>query len=234
MMDAVILAGGLATRLRPLSETVPKAMIQIVGKPFITHQLSLLKKSDFKRVVLCLGYMGDQIRDYLEKNNPWKLDLAFIYDGEKLLGTGGAVKKALPRLSEHFAVIYGDSYLEYKYQRIIKAFDRKRYSTLMTVYKTEDYDKSNIHFRNSQIILYESNSKSPNMKHIDWGFNVFSQRAFKAFEKRETFDLSEVLQQALKDGQLQGLSIRKRFYEIGSPNGLEELEDYLLRKKSKK
>ena len=121
--SVAILAGGLATRIRPITDKIPKALIPIRGRPFVEYQLDLLAEMGLRHVVLCTGYKGEMIEDHLGDGSRFGLSVEYSHDGEILLGTGGALKRALPRLGNRFVVIYGDSYLDEDYRPIVEYFD---------------------------------------------------------------------------------------------------------------
>jgi NDP-sugar pyrophosphorylase family protein len=147
MLPIAILAGGLATRLRPITETIPKALIEVAGEPFLAHQLRLLRRYGFERVVLCVGYLGEMIQAFAGNGAAFGLRVEYAFDGPQLLGTGGALRRALPLLGERFAVIYGDSYLPCDYQAALAAFDDSGKLGLMSVYRNEGrWDTSNVEF----------------------------------------------------------------------------------------
>ncbi|MBF0301163.1 MAG: NTP transferase domain-containing protein [Oligoflexia bacterium] len=235
-VKVLILAGGLATRLRPLTTNYPKILLEVGDRPFVYHQLRLLALNGFKRVELLLGFKGELVESYIRDNELEKLfnlKITYLYDGPKLLGTGGAVKRSLDRdkgsdSSDMFVVLYGDSYLDYDYQKILNSLD-KSCLALMTVYKNDDsFDSSNVVFKDGEILVYDKKNKTQEMKHIDWGFNIFHRDIFLSFHEiyqKEIFDLSEVFQFALKNNCLQGYEVNKRFYEIGSNQGLQELKE---------
>src|SRR5277367_1413517 len=154
-IPVAILAGGLATRLRPITEKIPKSLVPVAGEPFLSHQLKLLHARGIRRAVLCIGYLGEMIQhDFGSEAFGVKLDYSF--DGEKLLGTGGAIKRALPLLGEEFFVLYGDSYLPIKYAPVAEFFQRSGKLGLMTVYRNEGkYDTSNVVFRDGEIVVYD-------------------------------------------------------------------------------
>src|SRR4051812_20102911 len=110
MLPIAILAGGLATRLRPITETIPKALVEIAGEPFLAHQLRLLRGNGYERIVMCAGYRGEMIRDFAGDGGAFGLHIDYSFDGPTLLGTAGAIARALPMLGDAFSVIYGDSY----------------------------------------------------------------------------------------------------------------------------
>src|SRR5579871_1802682 len=148
MVPAALLAGGLATRLRPITETIPKAMVEVAGRPFIDHQLALLRGNGIRRVVLCLGYLGEQIERHLGDGAAHGLELQYSHDGDRLLGTGGALRRALPLLGEVFWVLYGDSYMDIDYQHVLDDFSQRDGLGLMTVLKNNNsWDASNVVFQ---------------------------------------------------------------------------------------
>lgn len=120
-----ILAGGLATRLRPVTTTIPKSMIEVAGKPFIAHQLELVKRNNIENVVICASFLGEQIEEYLGDGKSFDLNIQYSFDGDELLGTGGALKKSLNILGDSFFVMYGDSYLSTDFQSINEYFFQK-------------------------------------------------------------------------------------------------------------
>jgi NDP-sugar pyrophosphorylase family protein len=229
-IPVVILAGGLATRLRPITERIPKSLVPVAGKPFLAHQLELLRSRGIRRAVLCIGYLGEMIqRDFGNEKFGVKLDYAF--DGPKLLGTGGAIKHALPLLGGEFFVLYGDSYLPVEYAPIADFFQRSGRLGCMTVYRNEGkYDTSNVVFAGGEIKVYDKKAKLPEMRHIDYGLSLFKAAAFDSYPAGQLFDLAEVMGKLVREKQLAGYEVRERFYEIGSPAGLAELETLLQSK----
>ena len=228
-IPVAILAGGLATRLRPITEKIPKSLVPVAGEPFLAHQLKLLHARGIRRAVLCVGHLGEMIeRDFGGEKFGVKLDYSF--DGDKLLGTGGAIKRALPKLGDEFFILYGDSYLPMDYAPVADFFHRSGKAGLMTVYRNEGrYDASNVVFRDGEIVVYDKKLKSPEMKHIDYGLSLFKASVFEAFPADEKFDLADVMQKLVREKQLAGYEVPERFYEMGSPAGLAELETLLSR-----
>ncbi len=230
-LPVAILAGGLATRMRPITETIPKILIEIEGRPFAEYQIELLRAHGLTKIVLCVGYLGDMVRDALGDGSRWGVELAYSFDGDKLLGTGGALKRALPLLGDAFFVLYGDSYLECPYEAVESAFEASGKAGLMTVLLNENrWDKSNILFQNAQIQRYDKHNQTPDMLHIDYGLSVLKARTLEAYGDDAVVDLSAVFQNLIQQGQLAGFEVPERFYEIGSPQGLEETRQYLARK----
>jgi len=226
-IPVAILAGGLATRLRPITEKIPKSLVPVAGRPFLSHQLEMLHAQGIRRAVLCIGFLGEIIqREFGSEACGIKLEYSF--DGEKLLGTGGAIKRALPKLDEEFFILYGDSYLPIPYAPVAEAFHRSGKPGLMTVYRNEGlYDTSNVVFREGEIVVYDKKLKSPEMKHIDYGLSLFKSSVFAAYAADQVFDLAEVMGKLVREKQLAGYEVSERFYEMGSPTGLAELEKLL-------
>lgn len=228
LFSVAILAGGLATRLRPLAEKIPKALIDINGEPFLAHQLRLLHAQDIKRVVLCVGYLGDQIVQVIGDGSQFGVQVAYSFDGPTLLGTAGAIEQALPQLDESFFVLYGDSYLTCNYRSVQAAFERCGKNVLMTVYRNEgQWDTSNVEFDHGRILAYSKKKPTPRMRHIDYGLGVFKQTAFAGLQAQCKHDLESVYQDLLQQEQLAAFEVSERFYEVGSLAGLEEIRRHL-------
>ena len=239
-IPVAILAGGLATRLRPITEKIPKSLVPIAGRPFLAHQLELLHARGIRRAVLCIGYLGEMIqREFGSEKSGVKLDYSFdsprqseaAAGGPKLLGTGGAIKRALPMLGGEFFVLYGDSYLPVDYAPIADFFHRSGKRGLMTVFRNEGkFDTSNVVFADGEIKVYDKKNKMPEMHHIDYGLSLFKASVFDAYPDDQPFDLAEVMGRLVREKQLAGFEVGERFFEIGSPAGLAELETLLKSK----
>jgi NDP-sugar pyrophosphorylase family protein len=232
-IPVAILAGGLATRLWPITEKIPKSLVPIAGKPFLAHQLELLHARGIRRAVLCVGYLGEMIQRDFGDGNAFGLRLDYSFDGPKPLGTGGAIKRALPLLGDDFFVLYGDSYLPVEYRPIAEFFRHGGKLGCMTVYRNEGrYDTSNVVFRDGAIAVYDKKNRPPEMRHIDYGLSLFKAAVFESYSAGQPFDLAEVMSKLVREKQLAGYEVRERFYEMGSPAGLAELESLLQSKSS--
>jgi NDP-sugar pyrophosphorylase family protein len=227
-LPVAILAGGLATRLRPLTETVPKSLLRVAGHPFLHHQLVSLRENGISEVVLCVGFLGEAIRSRFGDGRDYGLRIRYSFDGPELLGTGGAIRRALPMLGEAFFVLYGDSYLDIDYAAVAGAFLRSGASGLMTVFRNAGaWDASNVEFSAGRIIAYDKTRRTPAMRHIDYGLSVFSATAFGRHSGAGSFDLSQVQRGLVARGDMAAFEASQRFYEIGSHAGLVELERVL-------
>lgn len=234
-LPVAILAGGLAKRLRPLTGRMPKSLIEVAGRPFIIHQLNLLRRKGLKEVVLCVGYLGEQIQKVVGDGALWGVRVKYVFDGPKLLGTGGALRHALPELGDAFFVMYGDSYLDCDYVAIERFFRRSGCLGLMTILKNmNQWDKSNVVFENGHILRYDKQNRTPEMKHIDYGLGILRATAFEDYFLVLPVDLEQVYQDLLARKQLAGFEVKERFYEIGSPDGLEETRRHILAKENEK
>jgi NDP-sugar pyrophosphorylase family protein len=230
MPAVAVLAGGLATRLRPRTETVPKAMLEVAGEPFIAHQLRLLQREGVRRVVLCIGYLREQIEEFVGDGDRFGLSVTYRADGPRLLGTGGALRAALDDLGPEFLVLYGDSWLDVPYMPIVEAFRAAQRPALMTVFCNEgSWDRSNVWFEDGRIKVYDKRLQLPQMRYIDWGLGMIRSDALAARPTGEPFDLGDFYSELAREGRLAGYEVKTRFYEIGSEDGLRET-DALLRK----
>jgi NDP-sugar pyrophosphorylase family protein len=231
MLPVAILAGGLATRLRPITATIPKALVDVAGQPFICRQFDYLHGQGVRRVVLCIGYMGEMIEAVVGNGSQFGVDVSYSPDGPVLLGTGGAIKKALPMLGDQFFVLYGDSFLPVDFGAVEQAYLGSGLDALMTVLKNGDqWDKSNVLFSNGKLLEYNKRAPRPDMTYIDYGLGVVSARVLDAYPAALPFDLADVYQALSMQGQLAGFEVHERFYEIGSHRGLKETEAYFLTK----
>jgi MurNAc alpha-1-phosphate uridylyltransferase len=228
MLPCAILCGGLATRLRPVTEKIPKSLIPINGEPFITHQLRLLKLKGVTHVVLCVGYLGEMIQEFVGTGTEFGLNVSYSFDGVPLLGTAGAIRKALPLLDSAFFVLYGDSYLTCDYGDVAEAFNASKARGLMTIYRNEGrFDTSNVEADGGLILRYDKRNRTSGMHYIDYGLGVFSESVFSELPANEIRDLTVVYQNLCANGALAGYEVKERFYEIGSEQGIRDLERYL-------
>ena len=228
MLPVAILAGGLATRLRPLTETVPKSLVEINGEPFLWHQLRLLRENGVGRVVLCVSYLGEKVRDSVGDGSGFGLHIDYSFDGSTLLGTAGALKRALPLLGDSFFVLYGDSYLPIDLAAVEAAFRSSGKAGLMTVYSNQgQWDTSNVEFAGGRIVAYDKKQRTPRMRHIDYGLGVLRADALARVPDGQAWDLATLYGELLNAGELAGFEAPHRFYEIGSFSGIEELSSYL-------
>jgi NDP-sugar pyrophosphorylase family protein len=230
MPTLALLAGGLATRLRPITETIPKSMVEVAGEPFIAHQLRLLAREGVSDVVICTGYLGEQIEAYVGDGSGFACHVRYSTDGDKPLGTGGALRRALPLLGERFLVMYGDSYLNTRFRSVYEVFCSRALAALMTVFRNEDrWDSSNVEFADGIVRRYDKLNRTPAMHYIDYGLGVLDAGVVRACPEGTAFDLAELYGGLAGRGMLAGYEIRERFYEIGSPAGLAETDAFIRR-----
>jgi NDP-sugar pyrophosphorylase family protein len=224
-LPIAVLAGGLATRLRPLTERVPKIMIDVAGRPFAEHQIELFRRQGLTEVVYCLAYLAEQVVDALGDGSRWGMKFTYVLDGPRPLGTGGALQRALPSLGESFFVIYGDSYLTCDFRQVEGSFRASGKPGLMTVLRNDDrWDRSNVQYDDGRIVRYEKNQTDQAMRHIDYGLGILTAEAFRPWSHvTEPFDLAAVYQRLIGAGALAGYEVTERFYEIGSAEGLEDM-----------
>ena len=222
-----ILAGGLATRLHPLTHAIPKCLVDVDGQPFVSHQLRLLRDHGIHRVVLCVGHLGQLVRDQVGAGEAFGLDVDYSEDGGQLLGTAGAIRKALSKLGEEFFVMYGDSYLPCNFGELQGVFEARSRPALMAVFRNDgEWDESNVEFGHGDILAYDKRNPTPRMRYIDCGLGIFRREIFSTVPDGSPYDLSDLYQCLLENGSLAAHEVHERFYEIGSFAGLEETRQY--------
>lgn len=232
MFTVAILAGGLAKRLHPITEATPKSLIEILGKPFIDHQLSYLRTQGITSVVICIGHLGEMIQDVVGDGSKWGIKVSYSLDGSKLLGTGGAIQKALPLLGQNFFIMYGDSYLPINFYEVQVEYSDSEKLGLMTIYKNRnEWDKSNVIYSDKKLLEYNKFLKKPSMHYIDYGLTILNAEAMENYPKGTNFDLAIVYNELSMRNELVGKEVFNRFYEIGSHSGLLDTSLFLERNK---
>ncbi len=228
-MQMVILAGGKATRLHPVTKTIPKSMVKIHGKPFLGYQLELLKKNKITDIVLCLGMFSQQIIDYFGDGKDYGASIKYsIEEPDNLLGTAGALKKAENLLNDIFLVMYGDSYLPIDFMRVSKAFQKSKKDSLMTVYKNNNrFDKSNVITDGKTVLSYDKSGKNQSLSHIDYGLLVFKKSVLDIISLNEFKNLDYLITELIDRKQMAAYEVNQRFYEIGTPAGITDFENYI-------
>jgi len=230
-MQCVILAGGLGTRMRPLTETCPKTLLSAGGRPFAWHQLHWLAAQGISEVIYSIGHHGDMIRRYWAHEPSPVPSIRYVDEGERLLGTAGALRLAREQgvLDESFFVIYGDSFLPVEFAPVWRAFQASGRPALMTVLRNEGrWDRSNAIYQPGQVVLYDK-AAAPGMQYIDYGLSCFRR---ELFDNLTQYDLAQLFHDLSRQGRLAGFQVDERFYEIGSPAGLRDFERYLWRTNS--
>jgi NDP-sugar pyrophosphorylase family protein len=230
----VILAGGLGTRVRHVAGDLPKALLPVRGEPFVHHQLRLLRRQGVREVVLVTGYRGELIVDAVGDGGAFGLAVSYVDEGEELHGTAGALRVALDAdaLPGWFAVLYGDSYLPIDLAPVWAAFAEAGRPALLTVLRNEDrWDRSNAVLDRGKITLYDKRPEAsdPRMAWIDYGLGVLARRVVESVPAAVVADLADVYRELSSRGELAGLEVTSRFYEVGSPEGIADLEEYLGR-----
>jgi N-acetyl-alpha-D-muramate 1-phosphate uridylyltransferase len=227
-MQCVILAGGLATRLRPITETIPKSMVEVCGLPFLAYQLEILKRNGVDEVVLCVGHLSEQIEEYFKDGEEFGIKILYSREEEGLLGTGGALKNALSFLQAEFFLIYGDSYLDIDYRPVYDRFLQIDSPLLMTVFKNDNrWVESNVIYDAGSVTVFDKQAHDPAMRYIDYGLSVLSRSILDEIPDGEPYSLDHIYHRLAGEGRLAGYEVFQRFYEIGSPEGLEELRNKL-------
>jgi NDP-sugar pyrophosphorylase family protein len=223
-----ILAGGLGTRLGERVQATPKPLLEVAGKPFLLHQLALLAANGAREVVVCVGYLGEQIEARIGSES-CGLKLSYSFDSPELDGTLGAIRRALPLLGERFLVLYGDTYLRIDYRDVARTWRESGLAAVMTVLRNEGrWDASNAILRDGMVIRYDKRAPVAQMSWIDYGLGGLTSEALSVVEAGES-DLAGLYGRLAQTGRLCGYAAQERFYEIGTPAGLEETDVFLRR-----
>lgn len=226
MLQTVILAGGLGTRISSVSDGLPKSLIKIKNRTFLSWQLELLQKNGVHDLILCLSHKADLIEKYLSEEKFFGMNITISRDGENQLGTGGAIINALPLLNSSFMVVYGDSYLPTSFMEISNFFEKQKRLSLMTVTKySNGNEPKNVLVKNGIICAYSKLNPSPEMNYIDYGLNFFSKRTFENYSMHEKIDLSQIQMNLALQNQLAAFEVTERYYEVGSVQGIIEFEE---------
>lgn len=229
-MQVVILAGGLGTRLRSLTPDLPKALVPVAGRPFVDHQLDLLRAQGLSDVLVCVGHRGDQIETHVGDGARFGLRVRYAReDPARLLGTGGAIVNALPLLDESFLVLYGDSYLPTDHRAVVRAFEARRPEALMCVFRNDGrWDRSNVRVAGDRVVFYSKRAQPGEADCIDYGLSAYRRAVFESYRGGEPpLDLGHVQENLVQAGRMAAFEVGDRFYEIGKPEGLADLERLL-------
>ena len=236
MLQCVILAGGIGSRMRPATEEMPKALLPVLDRPFADWQLELLAGQGVERVLYSIGHKGQMLREHVGDGGRWGLAVSYVDEGSELRGTAGALRLALEEgaLEEEFFVLYGDSYLPVNMAEVQGAWERSDVAALMTVFRNEgEWDQSNAIYADGRVLLYDKDrpaNRVDEMHWIDYGLSVLQRELVaERVPAQGVSDLASLMRELSREGQLAGFEVTERFYEGGSPEGLRDLEEYLGR-----
>jgi MurNAc alpha-1-phosphate uridylyltransferase len=237
-MQAVVLAGGLATRMRPRTERVPKSLLEVAGRPFVDWQLELLAGAGLRQVVLCIAHLGQAIVDHVGDGSRHGVTVRYARetgpDGKgQLLGTAGALRAALPLLEPRFLVTYGDSYLPFDYAApLVRLAEHPDCDGVMSVYGNADrYEGSNVATDGAWVLRYDKRrtpiAGGPALDHIDYGAIALRREVIAALPPGVPLGLDAISEELAVRGRLRAFVVHERFFEIGSPEGWAALDLHL-------
>lgn len=235
-MQAVILAGGLATRMLPRTLTTPKLLLPVAGRPFCDWQLEKIRASGFSCVLLCIAHLGEQVRDHVGNGEKYGLTVLYSDEGPTLLGTAGALHKARSLLADTFLVTYGDSYLPFDYAAPLRMLrEHDDCDAVMTTFRNAGmWEKSNVDTDGTWVHRYEKNRPELKFEHVDYGALAFRRSVIDGLptgpDGTHTGGLEAVQRDLAEKKRLRAFVAHDRFFEIGSPEGLSALEQRLLTK----
>ena len=234
-MQVVIISGGLGTRLKSLASDIPKALVPVAGRPFVEHQLELLRTQGLKEIVICTGHLGDQIENHLQDGAAFGVSIRYSReDAGALLGTGGALVNALPLLAEEFLVTYGDSYLPTPFGAFMDRCHKSGLPAMMSVYRNAGkWDQSNVRVDGNRVGFYSKKAVSGSCDFIDYGLSYFRKEVIRRYAQIALpLDLAVVHEALVSANELGAYRVEERFYEVGKPEGVAELNGYLSRRVS--
>lgn len=228
-LQAVILAGGLATRLGEAARSTPKSLLKVAGRPFLAWQLERLVRSGFRDVLVLTGHLGDAIAAFVGDGSSFGVRASTLPDGPALLGTAGALRHALGELDDEFLVTYGDSYLPFDYSAPLADLraHTNALGTMAVFPNAGRWDASNTLVSGEMVARYEKGTKDPALEHIDYGATALRRSVVAAIPEGVVRGLDDVQAELARRGALRAYVATKRFYEIGSPEGLAELDRHL-------
>ncbi|MFC2039437.1 sugar phosphate nucleotidyltransferase [Chloroflexota bacterium] len=216
----------MGTRLKPLTLEQPKSLMKVLGKPFLLYQLELLKGQGLTEILLCTGYLGEKIERHFGSGEGFGVNLKYSRE-ERPLGTAGALKKAQNLLRDPFFTLYGDSYVFVDFSALFRHFENKNKLALMSVYRNCDrYDDSNTVVIGEFVKRYSKKKKTPDMAYIDYGVNLFRKKVLDLVPEGDPCRLDDLFPRLIEIGELLAYEVGERFYEIGSPQGLKDFEEF--------
>ena len=223
MTQIVVLAGGLATRMYPLTEKIPKSMLEVAGRPFIDWQLELFRTHGFTECVLCVGHLAEQIEAHVGDGTRLGIRVRYAHEGEARLGTGGALRAALPLLAEDFVLTYGDSYLPFDYAAPLRELHaRPEADVVMSVlHNATPTEPSNVALQDGRVARYEKGAAD--LEYIDYGALAIRRTFVEAISPGQS-DLAAPLRASVGRGRVWSVIATRHYFEIGSPAGLAALD----------
>lgn len=226
-MQAAILVGGLGTRLGALTKGTPKPMVMVAGMPFLEHEIALLKRSGIEDFVLCVGYLGEKVEAHFGDGSRWGVRVRYSYDGPKLLGPAGALKRAEPLLGELFFVTYGDAYLRMDYRGMMKALVDSGKMGVMAVYENHGkYGRSDVVVSGGRVVRYDKGGGG-GMEWVNFGVSALTRRALALIPAGKEVGEEAFYGELIRREELLAFPVRDRFYEIGTPESLGEFERFI-------
>lgn len=229
-MQVVILAGGMGTRIQSVAGNLPKALVPVANKPFVFHQLDLLREHGLKKILILAGYRSDMIKQALGDGSSTGFHIQIISENpDRLLGTGGALVNAIDHLDEAFMVMYGDSYLPVDYRQIIQWFQNQSRPAMMSVFHNAgQWDQSNVRVDGDRVAYYRKNAPAGSVDYIDYGLSIFRKDIIRRYQHAAMpLDMASIMYDLVDSRELAAYEVSQRFYEIGKPEGWAELDSLL-------
>jgi len=232
-MQVVILAGGLGTRLWPVTKRVPKPLVPVAGAPYMEHQIRLLARQSLTDIVVLTGYLGEQIEDCFGDGQRFGVSIRYSRE-QQPLGTGGALRNARNLLADSFLVIYGDSYLPIAYASVGHLLTTTAAGAVMAVYRNltgETNVRCNVALdADSTVLRYDKRAVAGDkeLQYIEAGVLALRSSVLDLIPPHRPVSLEEeIFPTLIARRRLLGFSTQQRFYDMGTPERLRAIEEYL-------
>jgi mannose-1-phosphate guanylyltransferase len=230
-MQVVILAGGLGTRMLPLTESTPKPMLPVAGRPFLQHQLELVSHHGLRRVLLLVGHLGEQIRDHFGDGQRFGCEIQYSFERTPL-GTGGALKLAESQLENEFIVLNGDTYLDLSYAQLSHRFLAEGREALIAAYcgragepqVPADTVARNLGVDSSGNVWAYRKKEPVGLTHVDAGVIALRKSVLTRIPVGASCSLEErIYPQLIREGQMRAWITQEPFIDMGTSEGLQVL-----------
>jgi NDP-sugar pyrophosphorylase family protein len=230
-MQAVILAGGLGTRLGELTRDMPKAMTPFHDRPFLHYSVKLLGNQGIRDIVICIGYLGEQIKDFFGNGQKMGVNIKYSQEGERLLGTGGALRQARDMFDSYFLVLNGDTYLPIDYREVEGKHLQRGRKALMVVYdnKIDTEVKNNIALDDDETVLrYDKEGISSELNYVEAGAIILRKEVLELIPEEVPISLEDgIYSPLIQEREMAAYITKQRFYDIGTPERQKAFEEFV-------
>ncbi len=223
-MQAVILAGWKMTT----EINIPDSLIDVEGRPFMEYQLELLKEYSVTDIIVCPGYLGENIHFYFSNSKDFGLNIRYSDNIARDFGTGGILKKSLSLLESHFYVLYGDSYFPINYSGIMDFFKKSGKMGLFLVYKDHDFEKKgSIIISNRLVKDFDPQNQEKDMPYKYSNVCILAKKIFNLLSGEQFIALEDIFKYLIERDELLSFEISKPNIEISTQQGFDQFKKYM-------